>query len=191
MRARAGRNQGRVLAALLFVTVTAVLIVAGCGGSDDNAQTTSQAPATTTPSGATGQGTTGQGTSKRRKGASKRSSRAGEADQGSETTRDLQSPNQATPRKIAGSGVQKIKVQDGSPADGQVRYLYRIGQTVRLAVSSNRSGRLLIPKLRITKQIPARGTAEVAFTADDSGLYSVEFQDPDGVSSRIAVLAIR
>lgn len=177
---RSKRNLILAVAAIAVAAGALVLVIALSGDDEGGAPVSTQPSATSTTE-------TGEKPSKRGKKGSRGSSEKGPAT-GTQNERERE-PIRSIRQRVAGGGVETIRVQNGVPVDGLLRLIYDRGDRVKLRIVSNRAERFFIPILGLTERASADEGAEFDFTATRSGLYGVELRR-DKTRTRVAVLAI-
>jgi hypothetical protein len=185
---RSRRNVIIAAAALGAAAVAIVLVIALSGGDSNKPSASTQASTTST----TGTGTT-TGTKPgkhRKKGSSTGSqgSTGSSSAQGTEEQRTRQL-TQTIRQRIAGSGVEKVRVRDGIPVDGLLRLIYRKGDRVRLKIDTNRPDLFVVQGFGLQKRGGPPDGVSFDFTATQSGLFGVELHRDTG-RTRVAVLVI-
>jgi hypothetical protein len=170
--------------AVAAVALVLVIVLSGDDGGDKGSTVSTQPPA----AGATGTtGTTGtvkkHGKRKGGQGSSNQNPAAG----GTKKQRERKQRGSIRQR-VAGTGVETIRVRNGVPVDGLARLIYSRGDRVRLKIVTNGDERFAIPILDLSEQ-SSSGSAEFDFTATRSGLYGVELRSGKA-RTRVAVLAI-
>jgi hypothetical protein len=190
---RGRRNLGVAVAAIAVAAAAVVLVIVLSGDDESNP------PASTLP-GATSPAETGQ-EAKEKGGNAATGQGAEEKDQDAERGTTL-TPAPGTPeqrereispnirQRVAGAGLETIRVRGGVPVGGLVRLVYEKGDRVQLRILADRVERFSIRPLGLSARGgPPRG-AHFDFIAVESGLFGVELTR-GGARTRVAVLVIR
>jgi hypothetical protein len=179
---RSRRNLIAAAAAIAVAAVALVLVIVLSGDDESNP------PASTQPSATSTTGTTGE--------SAERQGRKGKGRKGATLTPAPGTPEQRTrqisPRirqRVAGAGLETIRVRDGVPVGGLLRLVYEQGDRVQLRILPDRVERFFIPILGLRQRGgPPRG-AQFDFIVSQSGLFGVELRR-GGSRVRVAVLVV-
>ena len=171
-------------AAIAVAALAVVLVIALSGGDDDESASTQAATTGTTADGNGAKGEEeGGGESNGTKGTTRNPPAAGTEEQ---RTRQL-SPT--IRQRVAGAGLETVRVRNGKPVGGLLRLVYDKGNRVRLRILPDREGRFAISTLGLARRGgPPRGVT-FDFIARQSGLFGVELRRGGG-RTRVAVLVI-
>jgi hypothetical protein len=83
--------------------------------------------------------------------------------------------------------VPTIVVRNGDPVGGVQELEYSAGEEIRFRVSSNQADEVHVHGYDVEEEIPAGGTAMLAFPADIEGIFEVELH---GSETQIAELRV-
>jgi hypothetical protein len=184
-----GRRNVFIAAGALAAAALAVVLVIVLSGGDDKSSPSPSTQASTTGTTETGNGTSKSG-SQGKKGSSKGT--VGSTENPATPGTEEQQTRQITPtirKRIAGPGLQTLRVRDGLPVGGQLRLIYRSGDRVRLRILSNHNERYVIPALGLEKTGGPPSGVTFDFIGKQSGLFGVELRKGGG-RTRVAILLI-
>lgn len=83
--------------------------------------------------------------------------------------------------------IPTIVVRDGEPVGGVQELEYSAGDEIRFRVSSNQADEVHVHGYDVEEEIPAGGSATLAFPADIEGIFEVELH---GSEAQIAELRV-
>lgn len=190
MRGRMGEERSRrnlvVVAAALAVAAVAVVLVIVLSGDDESSSTAAPETAATAPAPT---------------GPNERGNTSEEQERNGDQAANGLTPAPGTPeqrereisprlrQRVAGAGLETVRVRGGAPVGGLVRLVYEQGDRVQLRILADRVERFSIPNLGLAARGgPPRG-AHFDFIAPKSGLFAVEMRK-GGSRRRVAVLVI-
>lgn len=177
---RSRRNKVLAGAVIAAAAIALVLVIVLSGDDESSPPVSTQPSATSTTE--TGKKAKEQG-KKRGRGSSEKPATPGTA---------KQRERQLTPtirQRVAGGGVETIRVRDGVPVDGLLRLVYEQGDRVQLRILPNRPERFVIPVLGLAERGGPPDGASFDFVATQSGLFGVELRKGSS-RARVAVLVI-
>lgn len=93
----------------------------------------------------------------------------------------------ATPEKLAKPATPTIVIRNGKPVGGVEELEFSAGDEIRFRVSSNRADEVHVHGYDVEEEIPAGGSATLAFPADIEGIFEVELH---GSETQIAELRV-
>jgi hypothetical protein len=173
------RRNAIIAAAAIGVVVVVVVLVIVLSGDDDGTPSTTPTQASTTGTTKSGEKSGEKGT----RGSTRHPVTPGTAEQ---RTRQL------TPKirqRVAGSGVETIRVKSGVPVGGLLRLVYQHGSRVRLRILPDRTERFVIPILGLAERGGPPSGVTFDFISKEGGLFGVELRRGDQ-RTRVAVLVI-
>lgn len=88
-----------------------------------------------------------------------------------------QTPDAAAPAEEEGPGVIDLTVRDGEVSGADRRVTIPLGTAVTLTVTSDAADVIHVHGYDLHQDVPAGGSAELAFTADIPGVFEVELED--------------
>lgn len=109
-------------------------------------------------------------------------SSSGDTDTGTITTN-----KEATTEASKKPTVPTIVVRNGEPVGGVQELEYNAGDDIRFRVSSNQADEVHVHGYDVEEEIPAGGSATLAFPADIEGIFEVELH---GSETQIAELRV-
>lgn len=78
-----------------------------------------------------------------------------------------------------GPAIPTIVVRNGEPVGGVQELEYSAGDEIRFRVSSNRAEEIHVHGYDVEEEIPAGGSATLAFPADIEGIFEVELHESE------------
>lgn len=93
----------------------------------------------------------------------------------------------ATTQESKKPAIPTIVVRNGEPVDGVQELEYSAGDQIRFRVSSNKADEVHVHGYDVEEEIPAGGSATLAFPADIEGIFEVELH---GSETQIAELRV-
>ena len=110
-------------------------------------------------------------------------------DDGTDTTTHEITLNEkaANPEGSSKPTVPTIVVRNGEPVGGVQELEYSAGDEIRFRVSSNQADKVHVHGYDVEEEIPAGGSASLAFPADLEGIFEVELH---GSETQIAELRV-
>ena len=79
--------------------------------------------------------------------------------------------------EVTETDVPTIVIRDGEPAGGIAELEYNAGDEIRFRVSSDAADEVHVHGYDVSKDIPAGGTATLAFPAEIEGIFEVELEE--------------
>jgi hypothetical protein len=110
-------------------------------------------------------------------------SSSGDADTGTITTNKKATTEEASKKPA----VPTIVARNGEPVGGVQELEYDAGEEIRFRVSSNKADEVHVHGYDVEEEIPAGGSATLAFPADIEGIFEVELH---GSETQIAELRV-
>lgn len=83
--------------------------------------------------------------------------------------------------------IPTIVVRNGEPVGGVEELEYSAGDEIRFRVSSNKADEVHVHGYDAEEEIPAGGSATLAFTADIEGIFEVELHESEAQIAELRV----
>lgn len=94
---------------------------------------------------------------------------------------------EATTEKPAEPAIETIVVRNGAPVGGVQELEYDAGEEIRFRVRSNTADEVHVHGYDVSKEVPAGGSATLAFPADIEGIFEAELH---GSGEQIAEIRV-